>query len=164
MVLLSLVAVGASASLRRRSLISQEPGPDAQPVPAAEPAQPVQAAEPDAQPVQAAEEAQPVQAAEPDAQPVKEMTKEEMRAQHEQEKQLAHEKRVEAHKALHAQEKAERSAKEKKAADDAKHEAQRIQKAGEEERNRILRAPAKEVFDRVWFKKPWVPLPDMPWA
>merc|ERR1719492_241692 len=127
MVLLSLVAVGASASLRRRSLVSQEPGPDAQPV-------------------------------------QKEMTKEEMRLQYEQEKQLAHEKRVEAHKALHAQEKAERSAKEKKAADDAKHEAQRIQKAGEEERNRILRAPAKEYFDRVWFKKPWMPLPEMPWA
>merc|ERR1719384_887066 len=128
MVLLSLLAVGASASLRRRSLVSQEPEPDAQPV------------------------------------QVKELTKEEMRAQHEQEKQLAHERKVEAHKALHEKEKAERSAKEKKAADDAKHEAQRIQKAGEEERNRILRAPAKEVFDRVWFKKPWMPLPEMPWA
>merc|ERR1719373_934077 len=97
------------------------------------------------------------------------MTKEEaenMRVQKEQEKTLAHEQRAEARKATaKANEDARRIAEhDKKEAGDAERDAERTRKSGDEERKRRLRAPAKEVFDRVWFKKPWKPLPKMPWA
>merc|ERR1719471_324019 len=135
MVLLSFVAVGPGSSLQRRSLVSQEPGPGAQPD----------------------------------------------QVMHEQEKTVAPEQRAEARKALAEQEKAQKESNRKaiakanedarriaqhdrKEAEDAERGAERAKKSGDEERKRRLRAPAKELFDRVWFKKPWKPLPKMPWA